>query len=214
MMNILLIVLSFFAQQLIFKDDFKDSSHWVIEMAPAPHSTVYTDHGKLVLDTRGGVTVWLRQRLSGNIKIEYTRKVLVEGKVNDRLSDLNMFWMAEDPHRSGLFTRKGVLEEYDSLKLYYVGMGGNTNTTTRFRKYEGNGTRTLLQEYKDADHLLKANKAYKITIEVKDGISSYYVDDVLYFKYKDPMPLREGYFGLRSTWSRQEISHLRIYQLE
>jgi rhamnogalacturonan endolyase len=121
--------------------------------------------------------------------------------------------MAQDPLNPNLFTRNGVLESYDSLKLYYAGMGGNTNSTTRFRKYEGNGTRTLLQEYKDADHLLKKDKEYKITIIVKDGVSSYFVDDVLYFTYKDPNPITAGYFGFRSTWSRQEISQLRIYKL-
>jgi rhamnogalacturonan endolyase len=209
------LLLTTFAQRkkLIFKDDFKDTSQWVIEMAPTPHSSVYTDRGKLILDTKGGVTVWLKQSLKGNIMIEYKRKVVVAGKVNDRLSDLNQFWMAADPHNNHLFTRTGVLEEYDSLQLYYVGMGGNTNTTTRFRKYEGNGTRTLLQEYKDSVHLLQPDREYKITIIVKNGVSSYLVDDVPYFKFADPAPLQSGYFGFRSTWSRQEISHLRIYQL-
>ncbi|SEW46381.1 rhamnogalacturonan endolyase [Chitinophaga sp. YR573] len=206
-----LLTCSSFAQ--FFTDDFKDTSQLVIEMAPAPNSSVYTDHGKLILDTKGGVTVWVNKRLEGNIKIEYKRKVLTEDKINDRLSDLNTFWMAQDPLNPNLFTRNGVLERYDSLKLYYVGMGGNTNSTTRFRKYEGNGIRTLIQEYKDADHLLKKDKEYKITIIVKDGVSSYFVDDVLYFTYKDPNPITAGYFGFRSTWSRQEISQLRIYKL-
>jgi len=200
-------------QHPVFTDDFKDTANLVIEMAPAPNSSVYTAHGKLILDTKGGVTVWVNKRLEGNVKIEYKRKVLTENKINDRLSDLNTFWMAGDPLNPNLFTRNGVLERYDSLKLYYVGMGGNTNTTTRFRKYEGNGTRTLLQEYKDADHLLKKDKEYMITIIVKDGVSRYFVDDVLYFTYKDPNPITAGYFGFRSTWSRQEISQLRIYKL-
>jgi rhamnogalacturonan endolyase len=200
-------------QRPILKDDFEDTSQLIIEMASAPNSSVYTDHGKLILDTKGGVTVWVNKLLQGNIKIEYKRKVLTADKINDRLSDMNAFWMAQDPHNPNLFTRNGVLESYDSLQLYYVGMGGNTNTTTRFRKYEGNGTRTLLQEYKDADHLLKKDKEYKITIIVKDGVSSYFVDDVLYFSYADPNPLTAGYFGFRSTWSRQEISQLRIYKL-
>jgi rhamnogalacturonan endolyase len=209
------LLLTSFAQRkkLIFKDDFKDSSRWIIEMAPAPNSSVYTDQGKLIMDTGGGVTVWLNQRLEGNIQIEYKRKVLTAGKVNDRLSDLNQFWMASDPRNKNLFTRTGILEQYDSLQLYYVGMGGNTNSTTRFRKYEGNGMRTLLQEYTDTAHLLKENSEYKITIIIKNGVSAYLVNDVPYFSYADPNPLKSGYFGFRSTWSRQEISHLRIYQL-
>jgi rhamnogalacturonan endolyase len=103
------------------------------------------------------------------------------------------------------------MQQYDSLQLYYVGMGGNTNSTTRFRKYEGNGERTLLQEYTDASHLLKPNKNYHIKIEVLNGITSFWVDGICYFTYKDTSPISEGYFGFRSTWSHQEISNFKCY---
>lgn len=205
------------AVKLVVSDDFKrklDTTKWIAEVAAEPRSSVYTRNGRLVLDTKGGVTVWLNRKLSGKLLITYTRRVLTEGKVNDRLSDMNQFWMATDPRNSDLFTREGVFEEYDSLQLYYVGMGGNTNTTTRFRKYEGNGQKPLLQEYQDADHLLKSGKEYHIKITVDNGSTSYWVDDKLYFRYVDPEPLKEGYFGFRSTWSRQEISDFRVYQLE
>ncbi len=121
--------------------------------------------------------------------------------------------MANDPHNKTLFTRNGVLESYDSLQLYYTGMGGNANRTTRFRKYEGNGERKLLQEFTDAAHMLQPNKVYHITIVVKNGVTSYWVDGECYFSYNDPSPLKEGYFGLRSTKSHQEVSQFRVYQL-
>lgn len=191
-----------------------DTTKWTVEMAPAPQSAVYTDSGRLVLDTRAGVTVWLNYKLRPNFHASFHRKVLIEGKANDRLSDLNVFWMATDPHDARLFKRTGVFEEYDSLSLYYVGMGGNTNTTTRFRKYEGNGKKTLLQEYLDADHLLTANKDYCIDIWVQNGIVIFAVDGIEYFHYSDPVPLREGYFGFRSTWSRQEISQFQITSIQ
>lgn len=191
-----------------------DSNQWIIEMARLPNSSVYTQDNKLVLDTKGGVTVWLNRSLSKNIRIEYDRTVIVAGGVNDRLSDLNNFWMAHDPRNKNLFTRNGVLESYDSLQLYYVGMGGNSNRTNRFRKYDGNGERRLLQEYTDTAHLLQANKIYHITIVVKNSVTSYWVDGKCYFTYKDPAPLQEGYFGFRSTKSHQEIKKFRVYQLE
>ena len=203
--------------QLIVSDDFSKqlaNDQWIVEMAPAPNSSVYTKDNKLVLDTKGGVTVWLNQLLKGNIRIEYDRKVVLAGGVNDRLSDLNNFWMASDPRNTNLFTRNGVLESYDSLQLYYAGMGGNSNKTNRFRKYEGNGERRLLQEYTDAAHLLEANKVYHIVIVVNKGITSYWVDGKRYFIYIDPAPLKEGYFGFRSTKSRQEITKFSVYQLE
>jgi len=203
--------------KLIFSSDFTkgyDSSLWHAEIAPQPPSSVYTKNGKLVLDTKGGVTVWLKKLLKGNILIEYKRKVLVDTGANDRLSDLNNFWMATDPSNSNLFTRHGVLEEYDSLLLYYVGMGGNSNRTTRFRKYLGNGQLPLLKEYTDPSHLLKANHEYTITIIIENGVTQYFADGELYFSYEDPKPLTEGYFGFRSTKSRQEISDLKIYSIK
>jgi rhamnogalacturonan endolyase len=203
--------------KLICSADFAmplDTSRWKVERTPEPNSNVYTKDHKLVLDTRGGVTVWLNQFLEKNIRIEYDRKVVMAGGVNDRLSDLNNFWMASDPRNKNLFTRNGVLESYDSLELYYVGMGGNSNRTNRFRKYEGNGERRLLQEYTDPAHLLQANKVYHIAIVVKNGVTSFWVDGQCHFIYNDPTPLQKGYFGFRSTKSHQEVSKFRVYQLE
>ena len=107
-----------------------------------------------------------------------------------------------------------MLETYDSLKMYYVGMGGTTNSTTRFRKYQGNGERTLLQEYKDSAHLLQPNKDYIITIEVIKNKVRYLVDGKTFFEYDDPAVLKEGYFGFRSTKSRQSIDWIRVYTVK
>ncbi|MDJ1469713.1 DUF6250 domain-containing protein [Cytophagaceae bacterium DM2B3-1] len=202
-------------KRLVFSDDFErklDTTHWVAEIEPLPGSTVSVQNGYLDLNTKGGVTVWLNKKLKGNYMIEYTRKVVLNGEPNDRVSDLNQFWMATDPKNPQLFTRNGKFEAYDSLSLYYVGMGGNTNTTTRFRKYN-DGERTLVQEYLDAEHLLKPGIDYHIRIIVKGNQISFWVNDQCYFLYNDPNPLKEGYFGFRSTWSHQQISQIRIYQL-
>jgi hypothetical protein len=202
-------------EKLIFSEDFTslDTNLWIAEIAPQPNSTIYIKKGNLILDTKGGVTVWLNKKLRADIRIEYTRKVLVDSGINDRLSDLNTFWMATDPKNKNLFTRDGVLESYDSLQLYYAGMGGNTNSTTRFRKYQGNGERTLLKEYKDPSHLLQANKSYTISIEVKGNTISYAVNGQKWFEYTDPSVLKEGYFGFRSTKSRHAIDAIQVYQL-
>ena len=202
-------------KELLFSDDFGKelAAHWVTEMEDKPGSTVYTDQQKLVLDTRGGVTVWLKQQLQGNIQIEYDREIMVGGGKNDRLSDMNQFWMAEDPRNENLFTRSGKLSDYDSLRLYYTGIGGNTNKTSRFREYDGKGDRVLLGEHLDTPYLLQPNKLYHIIIVVRYPETSCWVDGRLYFSRRDPDLLREGYFGFRSTWSRQEISHFRVYRL-
>jgi rhamnogalacturonan endolyase len=201
---------------LLFADDFTkplDASVWVAEIEPKSGavSTVYTRGGALVLDTRGGVTVWLNKILKGDLQIEFDRKVLVDTGRNDRLSDMNVFWMAMDPANANLFTRHGRFGSYDSLQLYYVGMGGNTNKTTRFRKYYEGGNKPVVKEYLDRGHLLEANKTYHVRIVVDGGVTSYWVDGDCYFSYADPAPLTEGYFGFRSTWSRQEIQHFKVW---
>lgn len=198
---------------LIYKDDFDQSlDSWVIEGPSSPNSSIGIVDGKLVVDVDAGATIWLDKKLSAPFVIEYKRTVVLESGKNDRLSDLNQFWMATDPRNENLFTRSGVFEEYDSLSLYYVGVGGNTNTTTRFRKYTGDGNRVLLEDLTDKENLLEANKEYTVKITVADGTSKYYMDDRLIFSYEDPQPLTIGYFGFRTTQSRQVIDDLRIYK--
>src|ERR1035437_1337744 len=200
---------------LIYKEDFDtDLKNWIAEFPPSPTSTVTIKNGKLVIDVFGGATVWLNKKLSGNLLIEYKRKVIIDNGPNDRLSDLNQFWMATDPKNKNLFTRTGVFAQYDSLLLYYMGFGGNTNSTTRFRKYNGKGDRVLLTDLTDKPHLLKANKEYSIKITVYNGLTKFFVDDVEYFSFQDKEPLREGYFGFRTTKSRQEINGFRVYSLK
>ncbi|HEY4335703.1 MAG TPA: DUF6250 domain-containing protein, partial [Puia sp.] len=205
--------------KLVYADDFSkplDPKIWITEIEPKPGGTssVYTDKGALVLDIRGGATVWCNRLLTGNIQIEFDREILVDSGRNDRLSDANQFWMATDPANPNLFTRNGKFESYDSLRLYYAGIGGNTNKTTRFRKYDGKGGKPVIKEYLDAAHLLQAGKTDHIKIIVKNGTTSLWVNDECYFTYADPSPLTSGYFGFRSTWSRQELRNLRIYQLD
>jgi hypothetical protein len=202
-------------ENLLFREDFSgklNEIRWRPEIEPVGKSEVYTQNGQLIIDTGGGVTVWFTQKLEGNIRIEYDWKVLVDSGRNDRLSDLNQFWMASDPHNANLFIRSGKFENYDSLALYYVGFGGNTNSTTRFRKYHGNGQKPLLKEYIDAAHLLKANYTYHIVITVKDGKTTFSADREVLFDYRDPAPLTSGYFGFRSTAARHAIGGFKVFR--
>lgn len=203
-------------QKLIFQDDFssaKISGHWIIEKPANEHDVCSVVNGQLQLNSEGGVTVWYKHELKGNILIEYDRRIVIEGGNHDRLSDLNQFWMATDPSNK-MFTRTGSFREYDSLQMYYVGMGGNYNTTTRMRRYDGKGGLQIVGEYTDSTHLLKPNKSYHIKIKVKNGISTFSVDDAVYFSFKDDDPLTSGWFALRSTKSRQLVDNLKIWQLD
>lgn len=199
---------------LIYQDDFNGPlKAYVAEYAAKPGNVIENRDGRLLMDVDAGATVWLDKPLSGDVLITYTRRVVMEGGRHDRLSDFNHFWMARDPHRASLFTRSGKLEEYDDLEMYYVGFGGNTNSTTRFRRY-GDGQRVLLGEFKDKPHLLEPNRDYAIEIAVYRGCTRMRVDGQDWFTYRDPHPLASGYFGLRTTWSRQTVDDLKIYQLK
>lgn len=84
-----------------------------------------------------GLTLWYNQRLTGDYEISYRVKMLMQGGKYDRLSDLNCFWGANDPkHPGNLFARSewrnGIFQHYKTLSLFYVGYGGNHNSTTRF----------------------------------------------------------------------------------
>ncbi|UYQ93637.1 DUF6250 domain-containing protein [Chitinophaga horti] len=201
---------------MLYKDDFTavlDTAKWVVEAAPDDLSGVIARQGKLILDTKGGVTVWFKPALTGNYCIEFDRTIPTSGGNHNRLSDMNQFWLATDPHRSDLFTRNGVFEAYDSLRMFYVGMGGNYNSTTRFRLYEGDGRKTLLQEKNDSAHLLQADVTYHIRIIVQKDSTSCWVNGERLFHYKDKNIPTKGHFGFRSTWSHQLISRFRIYRL-
>ena len=199
---------------LLHRDDFGGALNgYVSEYARKPGNVVTNRDGRLLIDVDSGATVWLDKPLSGNLLISYTRRVVVDGGPNDRLSDLNQFWMARDPARESLFTRTGKFEDYDDLELYYAGMGGNGNTTTRMRRY-GDGQRTLVGERLGRNDMLEANRDYRIEIAVRDGCTRMRVDGRDVFTYYDPQPLTRGYFGFRTTWSRQTIAGLTIHQIQ
>jgi hypothetical protein len=141
----------------------------------------------------------------------------------DRVSDLNCFWMAVDPrHPDDLFAekewRQGVFGRYYSLVLYYLGYGGNQNTTTRFRKYEGNQAAfteenkrpPVLIEYTDPAHLLKPNQWYQVKIIVQNGRIQYWIKRRMLVDYLDPQPLTRGGFGFRTTQSHFWIRTFKV----
>lgn len=199
---------------LLYQDDFSGPlSGYVAEYAKKAGNVVANRDGRLLIDVDSGATVWLDRPLAGSLLITFTRRVVAEGGKNDRLSDLNFFWMAHDPANSNLFTRTGKFEDYDNLHMYYAGIGGNGNTSTRLRRY-GAGQRALLGEHLDRDHLLAPNRDYDVEIALHDGCTRVRVDGKDYFTYRDAQPYTRGYFGFRTTWSHQTIDNLNIYQIK
>lgn len=174
----------------------------------------------------GGLSLWYKERLTGNYEITYRVKVVGMGGQYDRLSDLNCFWAANDPqHPDDIFARgkwrNGVFQNYNTLNLFYVGYGGNENTTTRFRKYHGAyygideaKIKPLLKEYTDAFHLLKPNRWYEICIRVADGKATFTVDKEELFRLPVGENEGDGYFALRLLQNHVRLYKFRINQTD
>lgn len=202
----------------IHRDDFSgDLSQWVVEQQPG--GSVRIHEGALEIEDNAGCTVWFRTRLTAPVVITYDVTFVTAGGPHDRLSDLNCFWMASDPRSpADLFAaghgRNGLFATYDPLRTYYVGQGGNTNTTTRFRRYDGTGARPLLpgHERTAAEDLLTAGTTYQIRLEAQaDGTVRYSSNGRLLFEWIDPQPLKDGWFGFRTVKSHQRIRNFRVF---
>lgn len=193
-------------------DDFRSGlKNWIVEQQPG--GSVTAENGILLIEDEAGCTVWFREKLRAPVTIRYEATVRADGRV----SDLNCFWMAFDPaHPDDLFftghKRTGAFATYDSLRTYYVGYGGNTNSTTRFRRYDGSGARPLLPEHdlSDKKFLLEPGRTYRIELRARDGVAEFLRDGEVLFTYRDDAPLTEGWFGFRTVKSKIEIKNFRI----
>ena len=197
------------------------SKYWRIESeSPDYRLSFFGDTADIIAPK--GLTLWRKQKLSGRkVVIEYNACV-VNGGEGDRLSDLNCFWMATDPqHPDDIFKRaswrQGIFLRCYTLSTYYLGYGGNHNKTTRFRRYDGDERGVndehfrpaILQEYTDDDHLLKPNHWYHIRIENDDNRISYTIDGERIIDFYDVSPLKEGWFGFRTTLSHTRITNFK-----
>ncbi|MBC2592824.1 hypothetical protein H5P28_00975 [Ruficoccus amylovorans] len=190
-------------------------NNWVIEQAG--DGDIISGDGCLEIKDKEGCTVWFRYRLNAPVVITYDAEVIDAGGDYDRLSDLNCFWMASDPrHPNDLFFenhgRTGDFKTYNILQTYYVGYGGNDNTTTRFRRYSGNGEKPLLPEHDlgSDEYLLMSEKVYHIRLEAIDGKVRYIRDGDVIFDFYDPDFLKSGWFGIRTFNSHLKIRNFRI----
>ena len=180
-------------------------------------STFTVNGGTIDIIATKGVTLWNNNLMEGNTIIEYEARIVSDPRFKDdkgdiRTSDLNCFWMAERRGGCG-----GKFVNNYALRLYYMGYGGNWNTTTRFRRSTGYPMTTdsvwlrpvILREYTDKEHLIKPDHWYSIRIEAVDGRVRYIIDGECLVDYVDPRPLTRGYFGFRTTLSHAQMRHFR-----
>jgi hypothetical protein len=208
----------FVANECLVQDDFDHSIDlWKVELEKG--GTVVVREGSLEIDVPGGCTVWLKSKLTGPILISYDTTVVSSGGPNDRVSDLNCFWMANDTRSvSDIFgwQRSGKFSDYDQLKCYYVGQGGNSNKTTRFRRYIGEkGNRPILPEHdlSAKEFLLEPNVSQTIQLIAAGKNISYYRDGRIIFSYDDPEPYTSGWFAIRTVTNHLRIKNFRVHRL-
>lgn len=196
------------------------NKYWKVESESPDYKVTFRGDTAEILSPKG-LTLWRKEKMSGKVTIEYDACVVVENE-NDRLSDLNCFWMASDAqHPDNLWKREkwrsGIFLRCYTLQLYYMGYGGNHNSTTRFRRYDGDEAGVtdkdkrpaILTEYTDKENLLKPNHWYHIKITNENNRVCYYIDGKRLIDFRDAAPLTEGWFGFRTTLSRTRITNFR-----
>ena len=204
---------------------FGQSADWLIE-AESPQTRVLQRGDTLDITSPKGLSLWWRQPLTAPCVIEYRACVVMNGGSCDRLSDLNCFWMATHPvdisPLHGITSRGGRFPESYRLQCYYLGYGGNYNSTTRFRRYTGDSLAVtdsahrppVFKEYTDSTHHLRPNTWYAVRIEVHaDGRTRYFMNEELLVDYLDPAPLLHGWFAFRTTWSHICLTGFRAMSM-
>jgi hypothetical protein len=203
---------------IIARDDFRSGlGQWHIE-AEQP-ARIEARDGALDIDCPAGVSLWFKQKLDGPVSIEFEATAVDEDGPNDQVSDLNVFWMASN--RDGTEPvyarpRTGKFAEYNDLLTYYAGLGGNRNSTTRFRRYVGDPVnRPLLPEHDltAPDTLLLPNVRQTITLLADGSRIEYLRDGRRLFLLEDATPYVSGWFALRTTHSHLRIRNLTIRAL-
>jgi len=202
---------------LLHQDDFRGGlAQWILELEKPGRVTA--QDGVLDIDVPAGATLWFRHELEGPIAIVYEATAIAAGGTNDRVSDLNCFWMARN--RDGAVpvyeeSRTGRFADYNTLRTYYAGLGGNGNTTTRFRRYIGDPQlRPLLPEHdlSAPETLLAPNRKQTITLIADGSRIEVWRDDQRLIGFRDDTPYVRGWFALRTTQSHLRIEKLRIYR--
>ena len=185
-----------------------------------PNGTATFKNNTLEIVDAKGCTVWFKNKLKRNIKIEYDVTIIDNGGKYDRVSDMNCLWMANDHKNPDDFfkaskERAGRFPNYHHFTGYYVGYGGHHNTKTRFRRYNGNVNRPLLPEHdlSDKKFMIIANKKKHIEIVVKDNFTSYSRNGEIIYKVNDAEPYKSGYFGFRTVNNHMLIENFKVIQL-
>jgi hypothetical protein len=199
----------------LYTDSFHDIHQWQPELETG--GSVTAINGCLDIDVPAGASVWFKPMLNGPVRIEYKATAISAGGKNDRVSDLNCFWMASDSRNPTDFfavPRTGKFADCNPLLCYYASIGGNSNTTTRFRRYIGSATTRPLRPQDDLtgkENLLTPNVEQRITLIADGSTVQFYRDGRKLFEMIDDHPYTSGRFAIRTVDSHLRIRDFRVY---
>ncbi|PSJ39131.1 Tat pathway signal sequence domain protein [Sphingomonas deserti] len=204
---------------LLHEDDFRDGlGQWVVEAEQG--GAFRAEGGVLDIDSPAGVTLWFRHAIEGPVAIDYDVEAVAAGGPNDQVSDINCFWMATDKRAPGgdvlAVRRSGAFADYDELRTYYAGIGGNRNTTSRFRRYIGRRDERPLLPQHDLSapaHFIEPNRRYRIRLIADGRRVELQRDGRTMFLLDDPEPYTRGHFALRTTKSHLRVRDFRVSRL-
>lgn len=190
---------------------------WRIE-AESPQAHVRLIDGSIDIDTPKGLTLWWRRPVTAPVIISFDAMAMSGPGANDQVSDLNAFWMATNRDGSSVLTtpRSGAFATYDDMRAYYVGIGGNRNSTTRMRRYVGRaGDRPLLPDHDRLDPaaMLTPNRWFHLRLIADGGHIAVERDGETLFAMTDRHPYRHGHFGVRTTQSHIQLRNFAIIRL-
>ena len=84
----------------VLAQDRLSLGHWIAEdQSGIMDFTIREDTLELIVPE--GLTLWYKDRLTGDYEISYHICMVMNGGKHDRLSDMNCFWAANDPKHPG-----------------------------------------------------------------------------------------------------------------
>jgi hypothetical protein len=189
--------------KLLYADDFRHGlSSWKVEMEES--GRVSTKAGRSTRCT-AGVTVWFRPRLEGPVMIQYQATVVSAGGPNDRVSDLNSFWMATDPRSpDDLFARMQREAPVHFSPQRNLPDEGGFWSITRF-----DDVRAVSRDHRTFSserYLCRATPLQghhrqqdpNRTLIADGHLIQYWCDEEKIFEMTDPQPYTSGWFGIRT----------------
>lgn len=187
--------------KLLYRNDFETLDDWIVQIEESDaeaEPNVEAMGGTLhVLMPGRGATIWNRRKFSGPITIVYNVRAPTEhiDKEGIRVRDMNCFWHASDPGRSGDLLNPnrytGAFGTYHKQQGYYASMGGRNNTTTRFRRYprtaDGEPVDHLALSDKDGLEvfLIEPGKTHTIQLVAYKDVIQYIVDGRVFYEIRE-----------------------------